>query len=102
MAVSRRMTAWRLESLPPIRACSYRRCHKGVSKTERMHDLVIGLYINRYEFGRPICTMINTFATSSGTAWHGMTSSAELVIALEGTQEILRRLRQEPHHPAMP
>jgi insertion element IS1 protein InsB len=24
------------------------------SKTERMHDLVIGLCINRYEFGRPI------------------------------------------------
>ena len=24
------------------------------SKTEGMHDLVIGLFINRYEFGRPI------------------------------------------------
>jgi insertion element IS1 protein InsB len=24
------------------------------SKTERMHDLVIGLFINRYEFGRAI------------------------------------------------
>jgi insertion element IS1 protein InsB len=24
------------------------------SKTERMHDLVVGLFINRYEFGRPI------------------------------------------------
>jgi insertion element IS1 protein InsB len=24
------------------------------SKTQRMHDLVIGLFINRYEFGRPI------------------------------------------------
>jgi insertion element IS1 protein InsB len=24
------------------------------SKTERMHDLVIGLFINRYEFGRTI------------------------------------------------
>jgi insertion element IS1 protein InsB len=24
------------------------------SKTERMHNLVIGLFINRYEFGRPI------------------------------------------------
>ena len=24
------------------------------SKTERMHDVVIGLFINRYEFGRPI------------------------------------------------
>jgi insertion element IS1 protein InsB len=22
------------------------------SKTERMHDLVVGLFINRYEFGR--------------------------------------------------
>ena len=24
----------------------------GFSKTERMHDLIIGLFINRYEFGR--------------------------------------------------
>ena len=24
------------------------------SKTERMHDLVIGLFINRYEFGRTL------------------------------------------------
>ena len=24
------------------------------SKTERMHDVVIGLFIHRYEFGRPI------------------------------------------------
>jgi hypothetical protein len=24
------------------------------SKTERMHDLVIGLFINRYEFGCPL------------------------------------------------
>lgn len=24
------------------------------SKTERMHDLVIGLFINRYEFGHPL------------------------------------------------
>jgi insertion element IS1 protein InsB len=24
------------------------------SKTERMHDLVIGLFINRYEFGRGV------------------------------------------------
>ena len=24
------------------------------SKTERMHDLVVGLFINRYEFGLPI------------------------------------------------
>jgi insertion element IS1 protein InsB len=24
------------------------------SKTERMHDLVVGLFINRYEFGRPL------------------------------------------------
>jgi insertion element IS1 protein InsB len=24
------------------------------SKTEQMHDLVIGLFINRYEFGRPV------------------------------------------------
>ncbi len=24
------------------------------SKTEHMHDLVIGLFINRYEFGRPL------------------------------------------------
>jgi hypothetical protein len=26
----------------------------GVSKTERMHDLAIGLFINRYEFGRAL------------------------------------------------
>jgi hypothetical protein len=26
----------------------------GVSKTEQMHDLVLGLFINRYEFGRAI------------------------------------------------
>lgn len=25
-----------------------------LSKTERMHDLVIALFINRYEFGRPL------------------------------------------------
>jgi insertion element IS1 protein InsB len=25
-----------------------------VSKTERMHELVIGLFVNRYEFGRVI------------------------------------------------
>ena len=24
------------------------------SKSERMHDLVIGLFVNRYEFGRAI------------------------------------------------
>jgi insertion element IS1 protein InsB len=24
------------------------------SKSERMHDLVVGLFINRYEFGRPL------------------------------------------------
>jgi insertion element IS1 protein InsB len=34
------------------------------SKTERMHDLVIGLFINRYEFGRPLWSGINTFETS--------------------------------------
>ena len=26
----------------------------GFAKTERLHDLVIGLFINRYEFGRPL------------------------------------------------
>ena len=30
------------------------RCAICFSKTERMHDLVIGLFINRYEFGRTI------------------------------------------------
>jgi insertion element IS1 protein InsB len=34
------------------------------SKTERMHDLVIGLFINRYEFGRPLWSGINTCETS--------------------------------------
>jgi insertion element IS1 protein InsB len=32
------------------------------SKTERVHDLVIGLFIHRHEFGRLIQTKINTFA----------------------------------------
>jgi insertion element IS1 protein InsB len=36
------------------------------SKTERMHDLVLGLFINRYAFGRPLSPGINTFETSSG------------------------------------
>jgi hypothetical protein len=35
------------------------------SKTERLHNLVIGLFSNRYEFGRPVSHGINTFATSS-------------------------------------
>jgi insertion element IS1 protein InsB len=35
------------------------------SKPERMHDLVIGLFINRYEFGPPFCSGINTCETSS-------------------------------------
>jgi hypothetical protein len=35
------------------------------SKTEHMHDLVIGLFINRYEFGRPISHGINSFETPS-------------------------------------
>jgi insertion element IS1 protein InsB len=26
----------------------------GFSKTERMHDLVMGLFLNRYEFGCPL------------------------------------------------
>jgi insertion element IS1 protein InsB len=34
------------------------------SKTEHMHDLVIGLFINRYEFGRPLGSGINTCETS--------------------------------------
>jgi len=34
------------------------------SKTNRMHDLVIGLFINRYEFGGP-SDQINTSETSS-------------------------------------
>jgi hypothetical protein len=35
------------------------------SKTERMHDLVIGLLINRYEIGRPLSYRINRCETSS-------------------------------------
>jgi insertion element IS1 protein InsB len=35
------------------------------SKTERMHDLVIGFFMNRNEFGRAIYWEINTFDTSS-------------------------------------
>jgi hypothetical protein len=30
-----------------------------------MHDLAIGLFINRYEFGRAFWDRINTFATPS-------------------------------------
>jgi insertion element IS1 protein InsB len=26
----------------------------GLSKTERLHDVVLGLFINRYEFGRSL------------------------------------------------
>ena len=35
------------------------------SKTERMHALVIGVFINRYEFGQSVQTMINTCETPS-------------------------------------
>jgi hypothetical protein len=35
------------------------------SKTTTMHDVVIGLCINRYEFGVAISDGINTFATPS-------------------------------------
>src|SRR2546421_165985 len=35
------------------------------SKTTAMHDLVIGLFINRYEFGLAISHGIHTFATPS-------------------------------------
>jgi len=38
------------------------------SKTEHMHDLVIGLFINRYEFGRPISHGINRPETPSALA----------------------------------
>jgi len=40
------------------------------SKTERMHDLVMGLFINRYEFGIAIEYSINTFGTPSGSSMH--------------------------------
>jgi hypothetical protein len=35
------------------------------SKTERMHDLVIGLFVNRYEFGRAISREIHNCETPS-------------------------------------
>ena len=35
------------------------------SKSEDMHDTVIGLFINRYEFGRAISTHIHTSTTLS-------------------------------------
>ena len=38
----------------------------GFSKTERMHDLVIGLFVNRYEFGHALLSCINTCETSPG------------------------------------
>jgi hypothetical protein len=37
----------------------------GFSKSERMHDLVIGLFINRYEFGRAISHEIHNAETST-------------------------------------
>ena len=36
------------------RSKRFRRRTLCCSKTERMHDLVIGLFINRYEFGCPL------------------------------------------------
>ena len=42
------------------------------SKTERMHDLVIGLFINRYEFGLLLSCQINRFETSSKMAKTGI------------------------------
>ena len=36
------------------------------SKTEHMHDLVVGLFVNRYEFGRGISHEIHNSETSSG------------------------------------
>jgi hypothetical protein len=35
------------------------------SKTEQMHDLVIGLFVNRYEFGRVISHEIHNSETPS-------------------------------------
>jgi len=35
----------------PLHSCRRTLC---VSKTDHMHDLVIGLFINRYEFGRAL------------------------------------------------
>ena len=35
------------------------------SKTERMHDPVIGLFVNRYEFGRAISHEIHNSETPS-------------------------------------
>ena len=36
------------------------------SKTERMHDLVIGLFINRYEFGGSISGELNDHQLKAG------------------------------------
>jgi len=40
----------------PIACTCYKMVRRTIcfSKTERMHDLVVGLFINRYEFGRLI------------------------------------------------
>jgi insertion element IS1 protein InsB len=38
------------------------------SKTERMHELVIGLFVNRYEFGRVIYQEIHNSETPSKIA----------------------------------
>jgi hypothetical protein len=36
-----------------------------LSKMERMHDMVIGLFINRYVFGVSVCSKINRSETPS-------------------------------------
>jgi len=36
-----------------------------LAKTERMHDLVLGLFLTRSEFGQPLCSGINTCETPS-------------------------------------
>jgi insertion element IS1 protein InsB len=43
------------------------------SKAERMHDLVIGLFVNRYEFGAPSAWINSCETPSSHAPWehHG-------------------------------
>ena len=58
----------KIESTPiAVRPRSKRRMRRTrcFATTECLQDLVMGLGVHRYEFGRPISTMINTFATPS-------------------------------------
>ena len=53
----------------------------GLSKTTTRHDLVIGLFVNRYECGLALYHEINTWETPSFLAgmWYGDTTHAPFI-----------------------